>query len=173
MTKKMQKVTLRSFEPEQDKKMVKEWLESPHVKKWWGDPEEELKLILEAPDQEGQYIILADDQAVGYLQWQKVTRSELDVAGLTEIPEGAIDIDIAIGKAENMGKNLGSRALKHLIKTVLLEVPAPMIMICTSMDNFQAQKAFEKAGFVKQRTFADPLYGRMIFYKYGNEEASL
>jgi len=39
---------------------------------------------------------------------------ELDAAGLHEVPDDAIDIDIAIGEEELLGKGIGSRALSIL-----------------------------------------------------------
>ena len=166
MTKTIHRVSLRPFNPEQETKVLMEWLRAPHVRQWWGDPQKQLELILAGFVEGEQSIIIADDVAVGYLQWEKISKEELDSAGLTEIPEGSIDIDIAIGNVNYSGCNHAPRVLRHLIQTTLQHVPAPMILMSTSVNNTRARRAFEKAGFMRQRTFDDPEYGKMVLFKF-------
>ncbi|WP_297975931.1 GNAT family N-acetyltransferase, partial [uncultured Amaricoccus sp.] len=47
------------------------WLRAPHVREWWGDPEEELALIrdmVEGRDTTRPYLIELAGRPVGYIQ---------------------------------------------------------------------------------------------------------
>lgn len=113
---------------------------------------------------------MVDDIPVGYIQWEQVLRAELDAAGLTDIPEQTLDIDIAIGVPDFLGQGLGSRAIGLVIDSVSHDQSIPMIMMATSVDNVVAQRSFEKAGFHRVRKFNDPDYGPMFLYIYGKNE---
>jgi aminoglycoside 6'-N-acetyltransferase len=160
------KVWLRSFNQGQDWNYLQTWLNAPHVRQWWGDPEEQLKEIVNDPVGGGQAIIIADNIPVGYLRWEKISRKDLDPAGLYEIPTGTIDIDIAIGEIKYIGCNIASRALKQLIHTIRKNAAVPMIMMATSVNNTMAIRAFEKAGFQRQRILDDPDYGQMWLFTH-------
>ena len=50
--------------------LLRRWLASPHVREWWGDPEQELKLIGHGKDIDGTegFTIMLDQAPVGYIQ---------------------------------------------------------------------------------------------------------
>jgi aminoglycoside 6'-N-acetyltransferase len=136
------------------------WLGRPHVSRWWGDAETRGDQMRRTPDAE-HAIIAVDGRPVGYLRWKRVGRGALDRAGLSEIPEGAIDIDIFLGEPEWLGRGVGSTVLRILLEQRLRrEADAPLAGLCTSVENVAAIRAFEKAGFRKLREFEDPIYGR-------------
>jgi RimJ/RimL family protein N-acetyltransferase len=83
----------------------------------------------------------------------------LEAAGLHEIPEGSVDIDIAIGEADYIGCGVGSRALHLVVQRLGSERSIPLVMMGTSVENAIAIRACEKAGFRRLRTFDDPDYG--------------
>jgi ribosomal protein S18 acetylase RimI-like enzyme len=154
-------VRLVPFDPAHDAGLVSTWLHAPHVSRWWGDPEKALAEILDRPSDGGDALIVAGGARVGYIRWQTPRRPELDAAGLHEVPDGAVDIDIAIGEREFVGLGIGPRALRQLVEGLIQDrgVPIPMIMLATSHENEAAVRAYEKAGFVRRCRFDDPECG--------------
>jgi aminoglycoside 6'-N-acetyltransferase len=154
-------VELVPFEEQRDAGLLRRWLHAPHVSRWWGDPQRELAAVLEPPTGGAHALILADGLPVGYLRWQPAPRTELEEAGLSDIPEGAIDIDLLIGEPERIGRGVGSAALRLALAHIRDQRGAPLVMICASVENAPALCACEKAGFRRVRTFDDGEYGQM------------
>ena len=53
-----------------DLPLVRHWLAAPHVREWWGDPDEQFGLVsgdLSEPAMD-QFIVSADERPFGYLQ---------------------------------------------------------------------------------------------------------
>jgi len=63
---------------------------------------------------------------VGLLVWQVPTRQELVEAGLEDLPEALVDIDVMIGEADWMGRGVGPQAL--------LLLTARLHRVCPSSD---------------------------------------
>lgn len=165
--RKVEKVQLEPFNRDQDSGLLAAWLKRPHVARWWGDPETQIKAVLALPVGGGDALILADGVAVGYIRWQRLLREELDAAGLHEIPSGAIDIDIAIGEEDYTALGIGSRTIGLLVRELAADSTIPLIMLCTSVDNAMAIRAYEKVGFVRQRTFFEEGLGDMWLMTLG------
>jgi len=160
MPESVDEVRLDPFDPERDADLVSIWVRAPHVSRWWGDPGKTLGEVLARPDGGGDALIVADEVAVGYIRWQKLTRAELDAAGLYEVPEATtIDIDIAVGEPDYIGLGVGSRAIGLLVKDLAANSSLRAIILSTSVDNLVALSAYEKAGFERRRRFDDPEYG--------------
>ena len=161
MRRSVQNVTLDPCDPQKDRELLSVWLHRKHVSRWWGDPEKILSEGLVTLSDGECAFIAADGEPVGYLQWGPVDRDELDEVGLTEIPDGSIDIDIMIGEPEYLGCNIGPRALKLLLTRLRQDPSIPMISLAVSLENPSAIRAYEKAGFEPLREFEDHKYGRM------------
>lgn len=143
--------------------LIARWLHADHVRRTWGDPEENLQL-LRAPVTAGggRAIIAAAGRGVGLVQWQHPTRAELVAAGLTEIPTSAIDIDILIGEVALLGQGLGSRVIRLVAEQALSDPRRPFVMACVRPDNQASRRAFAKAGFHAVREFEDGPHGRYL-----------
>lgn len=138
--------------------MLTRWLESAEVRRWWGDPTDRVEQVRDTPD--GSHsIIAADGKPVGYIRWQAPSREELEAAGLENIPDGAIDIDLFVGEAEWRHRGLGSEALGVLVDRLKETTSAPAAGLCTSVENHAAHRAFAKAGFTIFTRFDDPTFG--------------
>lgn len=148
------RVELSPYISERHSGLLGSWLRRPHVSKWWGDPDKALLEASEPPNGGGGALITADGSPVGYIRWQVPDREELNAAGLREIPPDAIDIDVAIGEADWLGRGVGPRALMLLVEQ-LVAGGTTTIMLATSVDNLQAIRAYEKAGFQRRRQFID------------------
>jgi len=154
-------VSLEAFSPDQHGEMLATWLQAPHVARWWGEPAAQLEAALRRPVAGGDALIVADGAPVGYIRWEQPPREQLEAAGLSELPAGTVDIDIAIGEADYLGRGIGPRALGEVVERLTADQAVPAITLATSVENAAAIKAFEKAGFRRRRTFEYAEYGVM------------
>jgi RimJ/RimL family protein N-acetyltransferase len=150
---------LRDVAPD-DLPLIERWLHAAHVRDVWGDPGANLRLLSEPPASgNGRALIEADGRPVGLVQWQHPTRAELDLAGLTDIPTSAVDIDIMIGEFGAQGRGLGSGAIGRVAERALSDPAVPFAMACARLDNLASQRAFAKADFRRDREFDDVPHG--------------
>ncbi len=157
-----------------DLSLIERWLHADHVCSTWGDPEANLQSLRDAPpDGSRRAIIEADGLEVGLVLWQHPTRRELDEAGLCDIPESVIDIDIMIGEFEAVGLGLGSTAIRLVAETALSDPTVPFLMACARLDNLASQRAFAKAGFRKDREFDDVPNGRYVLMVRHRQEEQI
>ena len=63
-----------------DQRLVERWLRADHVRRYWGEPEENARLLREPPTGTWRALIEADGRKVGLVLWQHPTRQELDEA---------------------------------------------------------------------------------------------
>lgn len=157
--KAAREVCLVRFETDLHRELLFGWLKSPHVMRWWGDPAPQLAAALDRPEDSGHSLISLDGILVGYLRWQRVSRVALDAVGLHEIPDDAVDIDILIGAAQQVGMGIGPRALELLIASLRAEPSVHWAGMSTSVDNIAAIRAYEKAGFARLKQYVDPEAG--------------
>ena len=148
-------VGLREIAKE-DLPLIERWLHANHVRSAWGEPDTNLNLLSESPGQAAwRAIIEADGRAIGLVMWQHPSREELDVAGLTDIPTSAIDIDIMIGEPSALGRGFGPRAIQRVAEEAFSDPKVPFVMACAQVNNLASQRAFAKAGFRIVREFDD------------------
>lgn len=151
-------VGLDTFDPTLHSAGLLEWLCRPHVARWWGDPRQNFQSLAgRAP--ETHALIIADTIPVGYLCWQSPPRHELEAAGLSDLPEGLVDIDILIGEPTLLGQGVGPQALRLLVARFRGNPLLSFAGLGTSASNVRAIRAFEKAGFHLFREFQDPESG--------------
>ncbi|MFH1277297.1 MAG: GNAT family N-acetyltransferase [Candidatus Eisenbacteria bacterium] len=150
-------VGLRAFDPQADLPLLERWLRSPHVVRWWGNPDLHLT-ALPRRSRSTHALITADGRPVGYLCWQAPSASELEAAGLTDLPRDLVDIDILIGEPEFLGRGVGPRALVLLLAKLHGE-GVGFAGVGTATSNRVAIRAFEKAGLRLFSDFEDPEYG--------------
>ena len=138
-----------------DLPLVKRWLAEPHVVQWWGDTCEQFELVsgdleVEAMD---QFIVATDDRPFGYIQcydpevWPD--------NGLGDHPGGTRGIDQFIGEPAMVDRGHGSAFIRSFIDR-LLASGAPRVITDPDPANGRAIRAYEKAGFVKDRLVDTP-----------------
>jgi len=128
-----------------------------------GNPETNIAGIERLQESGGHALIDVETQSVGYLCWQPYSEEELAIVGEASPSTGFMDVDIFIGEPAFLNCGVGPRVLRMLL-TRLWEDPSVRIVgICTSVENKQALRAFEKAGFSRQRQFDDPDHGPCWF----------
>ena len=151
-------VRLEAYDPELHSQRLREWLHRPHVARWWGDPQVALESSLLCSP-ENHAVIVADGALAGYLCWRTLPRSELEGAGLEDLPEDLVDIDVCIGEPEFLDRGVGPRSLGLLLERLRVDPLATVAGVGTSVSNGRAIRAFEKVGFRLFREFYDPEFG--------------
>lgn len=135
--------------------MVRAWLAEPHVREWWGDPDEQFALVsgdLADPLMD-QFTVFCLGQPFAYIQCYR--QCAYPDNGLGEHPVGTRGIDQFIGKPEMTGIGHGS-ALTRLFVERLLSNEAPRVVTDPSPMNARAIRVYEKAGFSRYKTVNTP-----------------
>jgi len=145
-----------AFRPLQsaDLDLIRCWLATAHVREWWGDPDEQYALVsgdLDEPAMD-QFIVTAQGDEFAYLQCYDITAWN---SGFGAQPEGTRGIDLFIGEADMIGRGHGSALIGHFADE-RLAAGAPRIVTDPDPDNARAIRAYEKAGFTKNRVVDTP-----------------
>ena len=135
--------------------MLHEWMQRPHWRKWWGDPDEELAHVrdmVEGHDTTEPYVLLIDDTAAGYIQMWRIADNLVEpwlteAPWLTALPVRAIGVDIALADATAPSPGLGPAALKLFVAD-LRRRGFDHIIIDPDPENLRAVRAYQKAGFL-------------------------
>ena len=155
-------IRLQAFDPGAHATILRDWLHRPHVAHWWGNPQSTLESALGWPVEDCA-LIQADGAPVGYMCWQTPPKDELEAAGLANLPQGLVDIDLLIGEPEFLGRGLGPRSLNLLLARLRAN---PLVLVAgvgTAVSNERAVRAFMKAGFRILREFQDPEFGPCLY----------
>ena len=117
----------------------------PHVKEWWGDPDEQFGLVSEDMNEPAmdQYIVDHDGAPLGYLQCYRLTDWN---TGFGPQPDGTRGIDQMIGVPDMIGRGHGSAFIRVFIED-LLTTGTPRVVVDPAPANARAIRAYEKAGF--------------------------
>ncbi|MBM3330574.1 acetyltransferase [candidate division WOR-3 bacterium] len=142
--------------------LVERWLRAEHVRRYWGDPAPVAVELSRLPPSARASLIEADGRKVGLIVRQHPTREELDVAGLHDIPETVVDIDIMVGEAAEQNRGVGRAAIRLIANEALADPNVPLVMAATMVENVASRRAFAAAGFSEEREFDDVPYGRCL-----------
>lgn len=137
-----------------DLPLIKRWLETPHVSQWWLDPAEQFDLVsgdLDHPEM-AQFIVAADDRAFAYLQCYQLSDWN---TGFGPQPDGTRGLDQFIGEADMLGHGHGSAFIRAFAEQLLMN-GTPRVVIDPDPDNARAIRAYEKAGFARDRIVDTP-----------------
>ncbi len=129
-----------------DLPMVRQWLETPEVVRWWGDPDEQYALIdgdLANPAMR-QWIVSRNDRPFAYIQ--DCDPRDWGVDALADLPAGARGVDQFIGEPEMIGAGHGSAFIRAHADRLLAE-GTPLVFTDPDPENERAVRAYEKAGF--------------------------
>ena len=138
----------------EDLPLVRTWLTQPHVREWWGDPDEQFGLVsgdMNEPAMD-QYIVSTDEKPLGYLQCYRLTDWNICFGPQPEETRG---IDQMIGVPDMIGRGHGSGFIRVFIED-LLASGTPRVVTDPDPVNARAIRAYEKAGFVRDREVDTP-----------------
>jgi aminoglycoside 6'-N-acetyltransferase len=138
-----------------DLPLVRQWLAMPHVIEWWGDTHEQFKLVSDDLDHPAmdQFVVAKDDRPFGYLQCYDPNAWPENGLGLH--PPGTRGVDQFIGAPDMIDRGHGSAFIRAFIDD-LLQAGAPRVLTDPDPTNLRAIRAYEKAGFRKDREVDTP-----------------
>jgi aminoglycoside 6'-N-acetyltransferase len=137
-----------------DLPLIQRWLALPHVREWWGDPHQQYALVtgdLDEPAMD-QYIFSSEGDSFGYLQCYDLTEWN---TGFGAQPLGTRGIDLFIGDPKMIERGHGSTLIRCFADN-LLQNGAPRVVTDPDPANGRALRAYEKAGFEKDRMVETP-----------------
>jgi aminoglycoside 6'-N-acetyltransferase len=97
--------------------MIRHWLETPEVTRWWGEPDEQYALVsgdLDLPDID-QLIVATDNCPFGYIQCYALGTWN---QGIGPQPEATRGIDQFIGEPGMIGRRHGSAFIRRQLVLV-------------------------------------------------------
>ena len=155
-----------SFRPADaaDLTMLRRWLRTPEVIRWWGEPAGQAAL-LESDLSEPlmvMRIVSHDRRAFAYAQDYDV--SSWPQAQFSHLPLGTRAVDAFIGLPDMIGRGHGAAFLRLLAQRLISD-GAPLVAIDPDTGNARARSAYKRAGFVEQGLFGveDGQIALMIF----------
>jgi aminoglycoside 6'-N-acetyltransferase len=134
--------------------MIRRWLETPEVVRWWGQPDEQYNLVsgdLDHPDMD-QFIVAMGDRPFGYIQCYSLSTWN---QGFGPQPEAARGIDQFIGEPDMIGHGHGSDFIRQFADRLLAQ-GVPRIVTDPDPDNARAVRAYARAGFERDRIVETP-----------------
>jgi len=148
-----------------------EWLNTPHVYRWWGvssgpgslgGPDtdaatlaqvaEKYRASVDGKDTTHRYVILSDRHPVGMIQWYRLADEPGYALAIGESPNGTAGIDLLVGVPGAIGRGIGPRAISTLVDGVVFaEADLHRVIGGPHPDNRASVRAFEKACFAFAR----------------------
>jgi aminoglycoside 6'-N-acetyltransferase len=134
--------------------LIRRWLQTPEVVRWWGQPDEQYKLVsgdLDHPDMD-QFIVALGGHPFGYIQCYALSTWN---QGFGSQPPATRGIDQFIGEPEMIGRGHGSGFIRQFVDR-LLTSGIPRVVTDPDPDNGRAVRAYAKAGFQSERLVDTP-----------------
>ncbi len=128
-----------------DLPLIRRWLQTPEVLRWWGDPDEQYELVssdLDHPDMD-QFIVTLDGRPFAYIQRYRLSTWN---QGFGDHPPKTRGIDQFIGEPELIGCGHGSQFIRQFVDEAFRS-GTPRVVTDPDPENARAVRAYEKAGF--------------------------
>lgn len=137
-----------SFRPamKEDLPMLRLWLRTPEVVRWWGDPEEQAALLEEDLGEPRMVMRIVSFMGRPFAYAQHYAVHVWPQPHFEHLPPGSRAIDAFIGAPDMIGRGHGSAFLRLLAEQLKAE-GAPVVAIDPDVDNLRARRAYERAGF--------------------------
>jgi RimJ/RimL family protein N-acetyltransferase len=149
----MEEISFRRLTRE-DLPLVFEWLNREHVKRWWRDAltftdvEAKYGPRIDGHEKTDMYVIEIGGAPSGLIQTYLVS----DHPEWIGDEPGVAGIDLFIGEEDLIGRGLGPRVLTEFTNRVVFVDPAVSACVAApEVINDRSLRAFEKAGFVRER----------------------
>jgi aminoglycoside 6'-N-acetyltransferase len=151
-----------------DLPLVTAWRNAPHVVEWWGAPAGEDEVEKLDDPRIAMWIVAHRGSPFAFAQ-------DYDVHGWDEhhfshLPPGSRGIDLFIGTAEMLDGGHGTAFVRAYVAR-LFDAGAPAVGIDPHPKNVRAQRAFEKAGFVRTSGPVQTAWGRAVLMECRREAA--
>jgi RimJ/RimL family protein N-acetyltransferase len=152
---------------EPDLRLLHEWLQRPHVRRWWDEhPTYEDVAAHYLPAIEGRrpvdlFLILLDKRPIGFIQ-RYLASDHPEYAARVSVGAGVAGVDLFVAEEELTGKGLGTEVLRSFVRDVVFANPDVTACIADpDARNAASIRAFEKAGFRRVGEFLEPEDGQM------------
>lgn len=143
----------------EDLEILCDWLEKPHVLKWWNDhlTRDEIKITY------GQrigdhivcpFIIYYHDKPIGFIQYYWA--SKVGDGWWPNEDDHTVGTDQFIGEIDYINKGYGTAMLKAFIEFLFCDPNVHKIMTEADPQNLRAKRCYEKAGFIEQGMVSTP-----------------
>ena len=149
----MEEITFRPLAHD-DLPLVFEWLSRERVKRWWrdaltfADVEAKYGPRIDCDAKTDMYVIEVDGAPSGLIQTYLVS----DYPEWIGDEPGVAGVDLFISEEDITGRGLGPRVLTEFTSRVVFADPAVTACVAgPEMINERSLRAFEKAGFVRDR----------------------
>lgn len=130
--------------------LLRSWLARPHVRAWWGEPEEEIALIEEdiANGPTDMRIVTHDGTPFAYIQ--DYPAHHWHMPHYADFPAGTRAIDTFVGEPAMLGKGHAAGYLRQRAEA-LLDEGFPVVVIDPDPANERAVRCYRRAGFAGDR----------------------
>ncbi len=129
--------------------LMKRWLYKDYIIKWYQDPEEWIKEIIQRDNEFkflNHFIVLYEDKPIGFCQYYKCSDAEEDWYG--EIPvKGTYSVDYLIGEEEYLGKGFGKAIIELLVNKIFSIDEAERIIVQPDEENLPSANSLLTNGF--------------------------
>ena len=129
-----------------DLPMLRRWLDTPEVVRWWGDPEREAALLEEDLGNPLMAMLIVAHRGRPFAYAQHYDVHSWPQPHFAALPPGARAIDAFIGEPDMIGQGHGAVFLR-LLAARLLADGAPVVAIDPDSANLRARRAYARAGF--------------------------
>lgn len=130
-----------------DYPLLRGWLAQPHVRGWWGDPEEEIALIEEDIEDGPTDMRLVALAGHPFAYVQDYPAHHWNMPHYAAFPPGTRGMDTLLGDPAFLGQGHAARYLRQRCAELVAE-GAAAVVIDPSPDNERAVRAYRRAGFV-------------------------
>lgn len=130
----------------EDYPLMRGWLAQPHVRAWWGDPDEEIALIDEDIETgpTDMRLVALDGHPFAYVQ--DYPAHHWPLPQYAPFPAGTRAVDTFLGDPAFLGQGHAPRYLRQRCGELLAH-GATAVVIDPSPDNERAVRAYRRAGF--------------------------
>lgn len=152
-----------SFRPlvRADLEQLHEWLQRPHVRRWWRDTETVDQTVahylpsLEGADPSEHYVIVVDRRDAGMIETYLVADYP-EYEAIVRVGVGVAGVDVLIGEHELTGRGVGTTALRRFVDEIVFARPETVACVAgVDVDNVASLRAFAKAGFQPVRDYEE------------------
>jgi aminoglycoside 6'-N-acetyltransferase len=140
-----------------DYALLRHWLRTPHVARWWADDSSEEGLeemyggCIDGTEPSQVFIAERSGRAIGLAQRFRIhsyAAYREEIAVLTDIPTGTSSIDYLIGPAEAIGRGWGTELIRAFTARVWQDdADAVSIIVPVHAENIPSWRVLESAGF--------------------------
>ena len=137
-----------------DYPVLRRWLDNPHVREWWGEPDtalDKIRVMVDGRDTTRPFLFSCDGEPAGYIQcWtvgdEVAGGNAPDAPWLLDLPKDAIGVDLFIGEPGQLGQGIGTVAMRAFLARLFAE-GVKTVIIDPDETNLRAVRAYKKAGF--------------------------